>query len=192
MRLDQLDAVAVNRALNEMRGEAVAIVRAGAPTEALAESRSAYMRYVGQGYEIQVPIPCRELQPSDEKLLRGAFDEVYSALNVRAIPGANVEILTWSVTVSTIVAPPARVEDPGEEHNPIPLGSRRLFDPDRQGIIDVPFYRRSDLRPGACIPGPALVVENETSVFVSSGFIAKVGRKGYIVLECSSRQKRDA
>jgi N-methylhydantoinase A len=57
MRLSQFDAAAANAALAEMRTEALEVVTAAAQVADLQESRRAYMRYAGQGYEIAVPVP---------------------------------------------------------------------------------------------------------------------------------------
>jgi N-methylhydantoinase A len=48
IRLSEFDAAAANRLIAEMRAEAEAVVRQGAPeAEKLAEQRSAFMRYRG-------------------------------------------------------------------------------------------------------------------------------------------------
>src|SRR6202035_4831132 len=59
-RVSRFEAAAVNRLLGEMRAEAEAIVRRGAPEARLTEQRSAFMRYRGQGHEIAVPLPVRD------------------------------------------------------------------------------------------------------------------------------------
>ncbi len=56
MRLDTLDAAKVEDLFAALREEAEAVVRAAEPTTALSETRAAYMRYVGQGYEIAVSV----------------------------------------------------------------------------------------------------------------------------------------
>ena len=65
MRLSSFDAAAANRLLAEMRAEAEAIVRRGAPDAELAEQRSAFMRYRGQGHEIAVELPVRDFTAAD-------------------------------------------------------------------------------------------------------------------------------
>src|SRR5262249_1552169 len=61
MRLSAFDADAANAIIAEMRAEALEVVRAGAGSAPLIEPRSAFMRYVGQGHEIVVPLPARDL-----------------------------------------------------------------------------------------------------------------------------------
>src|SRR5947209_6352492 len=58
-RLDAFDAAGANTLLAAMRQEAEAIVRLGEPDVPLSETRSAVMRYRGQGHEIAVPVPAR-------------------------------------------------------------------------------------------------------------------------------------
>jgi N-methylhydantoinase A len=46
----------------------------------------------------------------------------------------------------------------------------------------VPIHERSQLRPGALIPGPAIIVEDETSTVVTRLFDACIDAFGYIEL----------
>jgi N-methylhydantoinase A len=46
----------------------------------------------------------------------------------------------------------------------------------------VAIYERQDLAPGAVIPGPAVIVEDETSTIVSRSFDARIDALGYIEL----------
>ena len=62
MRLTEFDPRAANALLEEMQAEARAVVVAGAGADVeLEETRHAYMRYVGQGHEIVVPLAGRTL-----------------------------------------------------------------------------------------------------------------------------------
>ena len=71
---------------------------------------------------------------------------------------------------------------PPEPYRPAPASSRPLFAPDTGEFIEVAIHRRHDLAPGALIPGPAVIVEDETSTVVSRLFDAKIDRFGYIEL----------
>ncbi len=184
MRLSAFDPAAANAIIAEMRAEALEVVRAGAGSAPLIEPRSAFMRYVGQGHEIVVPLPARDLTAEDAGLLREAFQREYVALFSRTIPHAEVEILTWSLTVSTepergaAAASAVPVAD-----TPLEAGRRRLFDPESENSMDVPVYWRPDLAPGARISGPAVIAEDETTTFVTAAFDAAINAQGCIVLE---------
>src|SRR6185436_12999462 len=57
VQLDAFDPAFVNRLFAEMHAEAEAVVKAGAPNARLVETRTADMRYRGQGHEITVDLP---------------------------------------------------------------------------------------------------------------------------------------
>ena len=182
LRLGSLDAASVNRLFAEMRAEAEAIVRRGAPAAKLVEQRSAFMRYRGQGHEIAVDLPVRDLTAADRSTIRELFEAVYRRLYSRAIPGVEIEILSWVLAVRAPaeghLAAPAR-EQPTE---PKPQSRRPVFDPDVGEFREVPIYWRPDLAPGARISGPAVIAEAETSTVVSPLFDARIDEFGYIEL----------
>ena len=184
MRLSAFEPALANAIIAEMREEALEVVRAGAGDAPLIEPRSAFMRYVGQGHEIVVALPARALTEADAAVLRETFEGEYRALFSRIIPHGEVEILTWSLTVSTA---PERAGAANGAHCrgfPAPeAGRRRMFDPDTGGSMEVPVYWRPDLSPGARIEGPALIAEDETTTFVTAAFDAVINAQGCIVLD---------
>ena len=95
--------------LAEMSKDARALVEPGARGAPVTERRLAYMRYVGQGHEITVPLPVRDLTADDAAALRETFEREYSVLFRRPIPGAAIEALSWSVLVSTQAQRPAAI-----------------------------------------------------------------------------------
>jgi N-methylhydantoinase A len=182
-RLDRFDAAAANRLYAAMRAEAEPIVRRGAGDAPLTETRSAFMRYRGQGHEIAVALPTRPYRSDDATLLHAAFEEEYSRLYSRVIPGVEVEILSWVLLLSapapTLTAAPPPVAAP---YRPEPTRYRPVFDPDTGGFIEVAIHERHDLFPGAFIPGPAVIVEDETSTVITRLFGARIDPFGYIEL----------
>ena len=182
-RLDQFDPRATNARYVGMRAEAEPIVRRGAGDQPLTETRSAFMRYRGQGHEIAVPLPTRPYRDEDATLLHTAFEEAYRRLYSRVIPGVEVEALSWVMLLS---APrPAETETvapPPEPHTPQPARSRPVFDPETGEFIEVAIHERRSLRPGALISGSAIIVEDETSTVVSRLFDARIDGFGYIEL----------
>jgi len=182
-RLDQFDAAAANALFAAMRAEAEAIVRRGAGNAPLSETRSAFMRYRGQGHEIAVPLSTRIFHADDAAQLRAAFEDEYRRLYSRVIPGVEVEILSWVLLLSAPVPAAATAPQPAPEpHTPQPARSRPVIDPETGEFIEVAIHERRDLLPGALIPGPAVIVEDETSTVVSRLFDARVDAFGYIEL----------
>ncbi len=183
MRLSALDADAVNELMVDMRREARAVVESGAFGAALAERRVAYMRYLGQGHEIAVAVEAEHLGPDDGRALQAAYDREYELLFKRTIPDADVEVLSWGLTVSTVETMPAAESGAQVSAAPEPAGWRDLHDTESGKAAKVPLYRRADLAAGDGLDGPALIVEEQTSTFVSRAFRAMLAPGGNIVLE---------
>ncbi|MBV8890360.1 MAG: hydantoinase/oxoprolinase family protein, partial [Alphaproteobacteria bacterium] len=180
-RLDAFDADAANRLMGSMREEAEAIVRRGEPHATLVETRSAFMRYRGQGHEIAVPLPVRAYRAEDAGELLAAFETAYRRLYSRVIPGVEVEVLSWVLLLSGPV-PAGEASPAAAEATPQPEPARRrgVFDADTADFTDVAIYDRASLLPGAVIAGPAVIVEDETSTVISRNFDARIDPHGYI------------
>ncbi len=181
-RVSTFDAGAVNRLLAEMRAEAEAIVRRGAPEAKLVEQRSAFMRYRGQGHEIAVNLPVRAFTKDDGAQLTELFEAAYRRLYARAIPGVDVEILSWVVSVSAPAEGSLASPSPVKRYEPKPRSRRKVFDPNTGEFLEVPIYWRPELTPGARIKGPAVIAEAETSTVLSPLFDAEIDGFGYIAL----------
>jgi N-methylhydantoinase A len=181
-RLGSFQPAAANRLLGEMRAEAEAIVRQGAGDVPLAEHRSAFMRYRGQGHEIAVTLPVRPYTEADAALLLAAFEDAYRALYSRIIPGVEVEVLSWVTVVSAPPDPVVETAEPETAYAPAAKSRRHIYDPATGEAIEVPIYWRGELKPGARITGPAVIAEDETSTVVSRLFDARIDGFGYIRL----------
>ncbi len=192
-RVASLDIGGANGLLDAMRAEALAVVEAGAASRPLGETRTAFMRYVGQGHEVGVELPVRihtpRLGPDAPEVLLAAFEDEYRRLYERSIPYLEVEILTWVLLVSTADEAPAPVVETVQAADaPPPSGQRRIVDTVTGEPVTAPVYQRRDLSPGAQITGPAVIVEDDTSTVVSGRFHAQVHPLNYLVLERLSPQ----
>lgn len=174
MRLDKFDLAEANRLLAAMSGEATALARAAAGRRKLTETRTAFMRYAGQGHEIAVALPNRALAEKDMTKMRDLFEAGYRQLFARHIPGAAIEILSWSLLVTTDTARPALLGKPKARGGPKPIGVRPVFDAKAGKTVKVPMYDRLAMVPGARIEGPAIVVEAGTSTYVTAAFEAAI------------------
>lgn len=184
-RLGQFDVEAVNALFEEMHHEAEAVVRTGASDASLKETRLAYMRYYGQGHEVVVTLPNRKLKMPDVAHLQTEFDRTYERIYRRVIPSAEVEVLSWGLTLSTTSEPQeiAALKMESSASPPKAEGERALFDGDQEMVVQVPVYARAELLPGQQVDGPALIQETQTTTLVTGMFIARVAANGYLLLE---------
>jgi N-methylhydantoinase A len=182
-RLDRFEAARANALLAEMRAEAEPIVRRGAPDAPLSEARSAFMRYRGQGHEIAVALPVRDFRADDAQTLQALFEDAYRRLYHRVIPGVEVEVLSWVLLLSAPApAEPAPTTPNPAPYTPQPARRRPVFDAEAGEFVTVAIHERRDLSPGAQIPGPAVIVEDETSTVVTRLFTAAIDTLGCIHL----------
>ncbi|MCU9849395.1 hydantoinase/oxoprolinase family protein [Defluviimonas sp. WL0024] len=180
--LQTLDFAAVNRLFASMVSEALDVVRQGAAEAEVIVSRTAFMRYHGQGHEIEIALPDRDLELSDIAPLTKAFETAYARQFSRPVPGMEIEILNWSVRVATradaiqpVATTPAVRALAARETRPVTCditGARR----------EAAFVMRDALAPGDRLAGPALIAEPQTTTFVGTDFDAEVDARGNLVL----------
>ncbi|MFC0220038.1 hydantoinase/oxoprolinase family protein [Pseudochelatococcus lubricantis] len=184
VRLSRFDAGEVNTLLDSLKTTAEGFVRAGTDRR-IARDITAFMRYAGQGWEIPVPLPDRPFNARDAAWLMDEFRSHYTHFFGRAIDGLDgleIEIVTWSVK--------AQDEQEVPVHHEITRGSRTVssaavrdvFDPATASMRGSLIIERADLRPGDRVPGPAVIVERETSTVVTTLFDAVLQNDGSILL----------
>ena len=163
-----------------MSSEAEAVVRAGAPTDALTHRRVAFMRYHGQGHEIEVALPNRDLRPEDLVKMQSAFEGEYSRQFSRTVPGMRIEILNWGLSVSS----PSPELSQGSAQPETRQIHPQLFTDVTCDItgqtISAALIERRDLVAGDLITGPALIIEPQTTTLVSADFRVEVDTLGNI------------
>jgi N-methylhydantoinase A len=182
-KLASLDHSLVNRLMDEMRAEALDVVRQGSEASELVETRQAYMRYVGQGHEIAVDLPVEKYGAAHADVFRDAFEAAYTKLYGRTIRGVEIEALSWTLTISAPpAATPAAVAHPSRRAAPAAAGSQPFFDPALAERVEAPVFLREQLEPGTFVPGPALITEDQTTTVITSSFDATIDARGYILL----------
>jgi N-methylhydantoinase A len=181
-RLSTFDADAVNALLTEMEAEANAVVAQGSFGARTRQSRIAYMRYVGQGHEIAVPLPPHTIHQSDIATIRAAYDTEYTRFYDRPVPGSDVEIMSYAVLVATEAEETASAPAAPEGMKAMQAGKRKVRDTVSGATSNWIMYDRATLTPGASLHGPAVIAEDETSTLVGPGWSARVTALGYIEL----------
>ena len=180
--LDTLNIDLINGLFQTMLDDAEAVVRAGAPDGGLVHRRTAFMRYHGQGHEIEIALPDRDVASGDIASLRAAFETEYRRQFSRAVPGMHIEILNWAVRVSTRADTVPRIAPPRETRQPEASGSRQILCDVTGETVTAAVFDRGDLGPGDCLSGPALIVEPQTTTLVSRDFAAQVDGDGNLLL----------
>ncbi|WP_437883305.1 hydantoinase/oxoprolinase family protein [Pseudomonas sp. LRF_L74] len=182
VRLSEFDAPRVNGLIEEMKGEAIGFLRQGMPEGEPEMDCTAFMRYVGQGWEIPVSLPFKAFSSADTAQFKALFEAAYTVFFGRPIEGPDIEIVSWSVKASSPLPPVAAVEPAKASHRANEVARREVFDVAAGGFVDTGIYQREALQVGARVDGPAIIAERETSTFVSSSFTATVQPDGCLLV----------
>jgi N-methylhydantoinase A len=135
--------------------------------------RSIDMRYVGQNWELTVPMPGGELAQADFERAARTFEEEHERFYGYSIPGEELEMLTFNVaavgTRHTIDLPRIGSGPPAE-----PIARRPVIFDAAEGAVETAIFRREDFAAGAEIRGPAIVGQVDATTLVPPGAVARV------------------
>lgn len=182
VRLSEFEAAQVNGLIDEMKAESLGFLRQGMPQGEPEMDCTAFMRYVGQGWEIPVALPFKAFSAADTVEFKARFEEAYTRFFGRPIEGPDIEIVSWSVRASSPLPPVARIEEVGAAYRAHEVTRRQVFDVAAGGFVEAGIYPREELQVGARVDGPAIIVERETSTFVTSNFTATVQPDGCLLV----------
>ncbi|OEV03156.1 hydantoinase/oxoprolinase family protein [Streptomyces oceani] len=174
---------------DEMEDEGVRLLdQSGVPAAEVQHERTLDMRFVGQGSEVEVPVP--PLSGGWREDLAARFAEQYrQRFGTVAPEGVETEILTWRVC-SRGPDPSARLRLAGTDTaSDALLGHRDAYFP-ASGHISTAVYDRYRLDPGAVLSGPALVREKESTLVVPPAARCTVTEDSSILVEFTQGEPR--
>lgn len=176
IKLDEFTPELLTDLTRSMKTEALEVITpalaAGVDaSQNLQVRRRAFMRYLGQGYEIAVDLP--EGESFDASSLRERFEAAYTALYTRCIPGLEIEVLSWTLALadhSRAQLAPGVPEAMGESAAEAQVEQHwQLVDPESAVTQTATCIARNQLKADEWLVGPALVTEAQTTTFVPSG-----------------------
>ncbi len=178
---------AINTMLEEMCAASAEVVRKGEAHAPLMTTRSAFMRYRGQGHEIEIALPETALQASDMPALTKAFETAYTTQFSRPVPGMKIEVLNWAVR-SAAEGPPPRAAPTTPKLRPYSVTEHCTLYCDVTGTpVQAALVDRAALAPGDTLKGPALILEPQTTSFVGADFTAHIDAALNIVMTREAR-----
>jgi N-methylhydantoinase A len=145
---------------------------------------TADIRYVGQSFELTVPLGEPEVGDPTGGRLAKRFHDAYEQIYGYQDEKANLEILDVRVTAIG-VNPKPRLES-----LPLPSGKAAPSRREREIYFDgkswsASVYQREELAAGFGFEGPAIVEQYDTTVFVTPGFRVTVDVFGNLIGEAS-------
>ena len=166
------DHKSVNKLLVDLTSEATEFVMDASNEKhniaSLIVERCAFMRYAGQGWEITVPLENKTFDSLGIELLKNKFEKTYEEHFGRAIEGLQIEVVGWSVKV-TSPKPETEKTITVDSENIVTTDFKRvIYDSIEDSEVEASVFQREKLNPGDCVMGPAIIVENQTTTWVPS------------------------
>lgn len=148
--------------------------------------RRASVRYEGQGYELELPVPLGQLPSDQVSSLSDEFHALHRQTYGYAREDADVEIVNVHVSAVALLPKPdlltngasaaARSDGRGQEK-----GTRSVYI--GGDWIELTIFDREALAPGDSLAGPALLEQADSTTLVLAGQTARVDRFRNLVIE---------
>ena len=151
------------------------------PAAARRVSWSAALRYRNQGFELHVPWAGTVVDAAASAATIRGFHELHERLYTFAQPDTPVEVVTLRVEAAGVFPPPPQPEllERGDIRDAI-SGHVDMSLP--EGMTQAPVYDRSLLRAGAILPGPAVIVQFDSTTLLLPGQSAHIHRLGSLIV----------
>jgi N-methylhydantoinase A len=182
-RSDAIDARTVGEHFKAMADAALDQLRREGYAGEPEIERSISMRYWGQNYEQDVPMPGGQVTPELLEKTLEAFHRLHEQFYGYSITGEVIELIRFNVTVSghtkgvTLPAMPSNGRLPGGQ----PVGMRKVAFQET-GLTETLIYRRDDLPAGFTATGPLIVEEVSSTTVVHPGQRLEVGAAGVMTI----------
>jgi N-methylhydantoinase A len=148
--------------------------------EGLVVQRALEMRYLGQNYELEIPITFDAFSEED---VSGLWQEFHRRHLRRFGFEIQNEVIELTTVKCTAIAPAEKPEFSKLVANAGDVVSEErsvVFD---RGALDTPVYQRSTLGAGFAVNGPALIEEPVSVTVVSPNQKVHVSATGHLIIE---------
>jgi N-methylhydantoinase A len=174
IELGKLEATAYQEVFDSVISEGVDIlVKSGIARGDICIRKRLDMRYIGQGYEIEVDLPNGPPTPSEVPRIRELFEANYRSIYNIILNDNPIEIVNFKATVSepdinfdmfNLQLRNASVD----QHRSDPLkGYRDAYFPEYSGRVQAPVYDRYKLSEGFKAKGPGIIEERESTCIIT-------------------------
>lgn len=164
----EIDWGKVAQVYGELRADAEDELKsAGARDVTLKWRIGAEMRYAGQGHNVSVTLPWRNVTSALAPALIREFERCYRRFYGHLVPNATPQVITWRLTGCSVVKRHKFAwGDARVSAQAIMRGKREIYLPLKQKFGAVTVYDRYSLKPGSRVAGPVILEERESTLVV--------------------------
>jgi N-methylhydantoinase A len=182
--LQDIDISALNSEIERMAGDGTRLLGGSGVTFVSRDMLVAFdMLYLGQTHTVAAPVAWTQGKPLDVTSIREAFERRYRDVYGRLLDNIPIRLLNVHVAVIgrrpkldlAMLAPSAgSIEGARQGVRPVYVGGR---------WHDAAIYARRELPVGASIAGPAILEQQDTTIFVEPDLQARIDALGNVIIE---------
>ena len=152
-------------------------------------SRHAYMRYVGQGFEVLVNLPSGLIDEKYTDSIINAFNSAYFKKHKFLDKDALIEVVDWSL-VATIQGKRTK----NSIYNSLLSGQprektvRQVWFPEMGGFVQTTIIDRRSLSVHDTVTGPAVIEDPDSTTVILPGDKATIHEQGHLVIEVTQKE----
>ncbi|MCY4581480.1 MAG: hydantoinase/oxoprolinase family protein, partial [Chloroflexi bacterium] len=171
--MSELDAGELTTLMRDLRAQAEhEFTSEGYSLDQLRLEFAVDVRYLGQGYELTIPLGSEsEVSQQDVAAARARFDEMHEQMFGHAAPDEEAEAVNYRLRASAVVpkATLKRQAHADTDSRVARVGARNVCFDSAQGMISCPVYDRGLLAPSHRFDGPAIVDQLDSTTVVYPG-----------------------
>ena len=137
------------------------------------------MRYLGQGFELEINPPADTDIESLYTLLPDLFRKAYEKQFFTSFPDKEVEIISWKAEIT--IADPISIDKytfaEHQEQADAFTGVRKVFSYKDDCYVEWPVYNRYALQAGEKLSGPMLIEDRESTSVIYADDTVEVDNK---------------
>lgn len=150
------------------------------------------MRYLGQGFEVEVTLPDLEDPKELVERLPTIFVEEYQKRYAISLIDESLEIVNWKVEAQSSLIGVGGKYHPEEKGMAVALkGHRRVFFPEAKNYLEAPIYDRYALKPATKLIGPAIIEERESTCIIGINDSVMVDDRFNLIAEINKEEGHD-
>lgn len=179
---DAMDLEELNEAFAGLEAQASAqLLDEGVPAEDILLMRSVEMRYLGQGHNLEVPVPAGYLDAQALHTINDAFHRLHHTTYGYSRPDETTEFVNLRLAgIGRLPKPQPRPIPAGGHASQALIGRRAVYFEGRWH--DTPIYARSLLRAGHRLEGPAIVEQMDSTTVILPGQAGEIDELGNILI----------
>lgn len=161
------------------------LAAAGVPAHTITYRRSADLRYVGQGFEVNAALPA-SLPEAGASGVAARFHEAYERQYGNRLTDQAIEALNWRLEATARVDWPDMAWRPDSPSSAAAARTRAAYFPEAGCFVETTVIAEGELADGAWREGPALIEQAGSTIVAGPGDRFAMDRDGNIRLTLGS------